>query len=95
MSLSERHVPRRSRPGTASNSHLVLALSCRRFPRILAQQVVQPGTEALKVVAQPVKLNVGLFQFVGRLLAGREQQSQRSDKFFVRGDVGSFLGGGA
>jgi hypothetical protein len=56
---------------------------------------VQAGTEALKIAAQPVKLNVGLFQFVGRLLAGREQQNQRSDKFVVRGDVGSFLGGGA
>lgn len=56
---------------------------------------MQPGTEGVKFLAQPVKLNVGLFQFVGRLLAGREQQSQRSDKFVVRGDVGSFLGDGA
>jgi hypothetical protein len=49
-----------------------LALSRRRFPRILAQQVVQPGTEALKLAAQPVKLDVGSFQLVGRLLAGGE-----------------------
>jgi hypothetical protein len=56
---------------------------------------VQPGTEALKIPAQPVKLNVGVFEFVARLIAGREQQNQRSDKFVVRGDVGSFLGDGA
>ena len=56
---------------------------------------MQPGTEALKIPAQPVKLNVGVFEFVARLIAGREQQNQRSDKFVVRGDVGSFLGGGA
>jgi hypothetical protein len=88
-------VPRRSHPGAASNSRLVLALSRRRFPGILGQQVVQPGTEAFKIPAQPVKLNVGLFQLVGRLLAGGEQLNQRPDKFVVRGDVGSFLGGGA
>jgi hypothetical protein len=56
---------------------------------------VQPGAERLKIVAQPVKFNVGVFQFVGRLLASREQQNQRSDKLVVGGDVGSFLGGGA
>ena len=56
---------------------------------------MQPGTEALKIPAQPVKLNVGVFEFVARLIAGREQQNQRSDKFVVRGDVGSFLGDGA
>jgi hypothetical protein len=73
----------------------VRRLSRRRLTGILAEQVVQPGTEALKIPAQPVKLNVGVLQFVCRLLAGREQQNQRSDKFVVRGDVGSFLGGGA
>jgi hypothetical protein len=41
---------------------------------------VQPGAERLKIVAQPVKFNVGVFQFVGRLLAGGKQQNQRSDK---------------
>jgi hypothetical protein len=56
---------------------------------------VQAGAERLKIVAQTVEVDVGVFQFVGRLLAGCEQQNQRSDKFVVRGDVGSFLGGGA
>jgi hypothetical protein len=56
---------------------------------------VQPGTEALKLAAQPVKLNVGLLQFVARLIAGGEQQNQGSDKSVVRGDVDSFLGDGA
>ena len=56
---------------------------------------MQPGTEALKLAAQPVKLDVGSFQLVRRLLAGGEQQNQRPDKFVVGGDVGSFLGGGA
>ena len=70
-------------------------LSRRRLPAILAEQVVQPGAERLKIVAQAVNCNVGLLQFVGRLLAGCEQQNQRSDKLVVGGDVGSFLGGGA
>jgi hypothetical protein len=61
----------------------------------LAEQVVQPSAERLEIVAQPVKFNVGVFQFVGRLLASREQQNQRSYKLVVGGDVGSFLGGGA
>jgi hypothetical protein len=61
----------------------------------LAEQLVQSGAERLKIVAQPVKFNLGVFQFVGRLLTGREQQNQRWDKFVVGGDVGSFLGGGA
>jgi hypothetical protein len=61
----------------------------------LAEQVVQPGAERMKIVAQPIEFNTGVFQFVGRLLTGRQQQNQRSDKFVVRGDVGSFLGGGA
>jgi hypothetical protein len=56
---------------------------------------VQPGPEAFEIVTQPVQLDVGVVQFVGRLLAGREQQNQRSGEFVVRGDVGSFLGGGA
>jgi hypothetical protein len=56
---------------------------------------VQAGAERLKIVAQAVNCNVGLLQFVGRLLAGCEQQNQRSDKLVVGGDVGSFLGGGA
>jgi hypothetical protein len=56
---------------------------------------VQSGAERLKIVAQPVKFDVGVFQFVARLLAGREQQNQRLDKLVVGGDVGSFLGGGA
>jgi hypothetical protein len=50
---------------------------------------VQPGTEALKLAAQPVKLDVGSFQLVRRLLAGGEQQNQRPDKFIVRGDSDS------
>ena len=70
-------------------------LSRRRLPAILAEQVVQAGAERLKIVAQAVNCNVGLLQFVGRLLAGREQQNQRSDKLVVGGDVGSFLEGGA
>jgi hypothetical protein len=50
----------------------VRRLSRRRLPGILAEQIVQPGTEALKLAAQPVKLDVGSFQLVGRLLAGGE-----------------------
>ena len=61
----------------------------------LAEQVVQPGAERMKIVAQPIEFNTGVFQFVGRLFTGRQQQNQRSDKFVVRGDVGSFLGDGA
>jgi hypothetical protein len=56
---------------------------------------VQAGAERLKIVAQTVEVEVGVFQFVGRLLAGCEQQNQRSDKLVVGGDVGSFLEGGA
>jgi hypothetical protein len=56
---------------------------------------VQSGAERSKIVARPVKFNLGVFQFVGRLLTGREQQNHRSDKLVVRGEVGSFLGGPA
>ena len=40
---------------------------------MLAEQVVQPGAECLKIVAQPVKFDVEVFQFVGRLLTGRSR----------------------
>jgi hypothetical protein len=61
----------------------------------MAEQVVQPGAERLKIVAQAVNCNVGLLQFVGRLLAGCEQQNQHSMELVVGGNVDSFLGDGA
>jgi hypothetical protein len=61
----------------------------------LAEKGVQPAAELLQVVAQPVEFNVGVLQLMSRLLAGREQQNQRSDKYVVGGDVGSFLEDGA
>jgi hypothetical protein len=80
---------------TATSRRLSCLAAHRRRPGIPSEQVAQAAAELLEIVAQPVKLNVGVPQFVARLLAGREQQNQRSDEFVVRGDVGSFLGDGA
>jgi len=73
----------------------VTGLRRRRLPAILVEQVVQPQAERVDVGTQPVDVDLGVPQFIRRLLAGRQQQDQRSDKFVVGGDAGSFLGDGA
>jgi hypothetical protein len=52
---------------------------------------VQPGTERLEFLAEPVNRNLGVIQFLDGLLAGREKKDQCGDKSAV-GDVDSFLG---
>jgi hypothetical protein len=56
-----------------------------------AEQIVQPGTERHEFLAEPVNRNVGVIQFLGGLLAGREKKDQCWNKPAV-GDVDSFLG---
>ena len=51
---------------------------------------MQPGAERLEFLAEPVNRNVGVIQFLGRLLAGREKKDECWNKSAV-GDVDSFL----
>lgn len=57
---------------------------------LLDEHVLQPDAERVQVLAEPVSHNVGLIEFVARLLAGREQKDQRRDKCAVGGDGASF-----
>jgi len=47
------------------------------------EQVVQPGAERLEFLAEPVNCKVGVIQFLGGLLAGREKKDQCWDKSAV------------
>jgi hypothetical protein len=56
-----------------------LVLRRRRLPAILVKQVAQAGAERFEILAQPIDPGIGLSQFVRHLLAGSNQQDQRSE----------------
>jgi hypothetical protein len=50
-----------------------------------AEQIVQPGTERHEFLAEPVNRNVGVIQFLGGLLAGREKKGSVLEQVCCRG----------
>jgi hypothetical protein len=61
----------------------------RGLPTLLDEHVLQPDAERVQFLPEPVSHNVGLIEFVARLLTGRKEKDQRLDNSAVGGDVAS------